>query len=37
MSEIIIQLKEYNNKEIIEIGGSKNGSLPIIAGAILCD
>lgn len=37
MSEIIIQLKEYNNKEIIEIGGSKNSSLPIIAGAILCD
>lgn len=37
MSEIKIQLKEYNDNEIIEISGSKNSSLPIIAASILCD
>lgn len=37
MSTIDIYLKEYNNQEIINISGSKNSSLPIIAASILCD
>ena len=37
MSTIEIYLKKYNKEEIIEISGSKNSSLPIIAASILCD
>ena len=37
MSTIEIYLKEYKNQEIIDISGSKNSSLPIIASSILCD
>lgn len=37
MSTIDIYLKEYNNQEIINISGSKNSSLPVIAASILCD
>ncbi len=37
MNKIEIFLKEYNPKLIIDISGSKNSSLPIIAASILSD
>lgn len=37
MSTIKLSLKEYNNNAIINISGSKNAALPIIASSILSD